>query len=268
MLYALELLKRAGYDSVPSGGVDAVRMLASVLTKMDECADEIAGRLLPYDPEVEESIAGLFEEDALTDATERLFGETAPTYSRMGTHTTSLSACDSSGNLVCLTQTLDHGFGSGVVIPGTGVVMNNGMAWLNTDPDTKRADKLVPYQRYFAPVVPTVALTNSGQPLYAIGTPGGNGIPQTTLQVYANILFHEDDIQSAIDKPRIIVGAVIPEGGRNHKIDLERGFAPEVRQKFQPEDDESYHYYGNFHAVQINPDGSFTAAADPKPRLS
>ena len=143
--------------------------------------------------------------------------------------------------------------------------MNNGMAWVNTDPGTNRADVVAPYQHYFLPVIPTLALSSSGQPLFALGTPGGNGIPQTTLQVYANILFHNDDLQSAADKPRVTVGPILPEEGRNRNVHLEPGFAPEVYEDFQSdEDDDGFRFFGRFHGVQLTADGGAKAIKDPR----
>lgn len=265
VFYGLELLKRLGYGSTPFNGLFATRTVVSVLREMEECADGFASRMKPYDSGVEEAIAGLFEDDSLMNATERFGRKTGGSCSHRSTHTTSLSACDSSGNLICLTQTLDHGFGSGVVIPGTGVLMNNGMAWVNTDPGTNRADLVAPYEHQFLPVMPTLALSSSGQPMFALGTPGGNGIPQTTLQVYANILFHKDDLQAALDKPRVIVGAVLKEEMYNRNVHLEPGFAPEVYQDMQPdEEDESYRYFGSFHAVQLTSGSGAKAFNDPR----
>ena len=162
-------------------------------------------------------------------------------------------------------QRLLGSFGSGVVVPGTGVLMNNGMAWLNTDPGTKRADVVTPYQHQFVPVIPTVALTGARQPLFALGTPGGYGIPQTTLQVLANILFHDDALQSAVDKPRVTVGVIVPERGQDRDVNLEPGFAPEVYQEMQAaEADEACRNFGRFHAVQLTPDGVAMAINDSR----
>jgi len=265
VLYGLELLARLGYDSMPSGGLPAVRALVSVLREMEECADGIAARLTPYGTETEEAIAGLLEEDRLAKMAQHLGLDFPGSGTRRGAHTTSLSAGDSSGNLVCLTQTLDHGFGSGVVIPGTGVLMNNGMAWLNTDPSTGRADLVAPRRRFFAPVVPTIALHGSGQPLLALGTPGGRGIPQTTLQVYANLLLYHDALQAAVSRPRVTVGALVPEQAGTRDVRLEPGFAPEVYEELQPaEADQGCQNFGRFHAVQFTPDAGIMGISDPR----
>jgi len=153
VLYGLELLARLGYDSMPFGGLAAARTMVSVLREMVARADELAAHQTPYEPGVEQAVARLLEDVELAKAAKRLGGDARGCGSCLGKHTTSLSACDSRGNLACLTQTLDHGFGSGVVIPGTGVLMNNGMAWLNTDPSTSRADLVAPHKRFFVPVV-------------------------------------------------------------------------------------------------------------------
>jgi len=261
-LFGLEMLARLGYGSMSP--VPAARTMVSVLGEMEQCADNFAARLRPYDPRVDEETARLFEDGALTDAVQRLGQEVVGCRAYRGAHTTSMSACDSSGSLVCITQTLDHGFGSGVVIPGTGVLMNDAMAWVNADPASGRADLVAPHESQLVPVIPTVVLSSSGKPLFALGTPGGYGIPQTTLQVYANILFHKDDLQAAIDKPRVILGALIPEEAHNRNVRLEPGFAPEVYDDLQPAKYDGFEYFGRFHAVQMTPDGDVAAFNDPR----
>jgi gamma-glutamyltranspeptidase/glutathione hydrolase len=232
---------------------------------MDRCVDGIAGRLAPYEAEVEKEVAALFDDDRLAEVVRHLGSHFPGSGARRGTHTTSLSAVDREGSLVCLTQTLDHGFGSGVVIPGTGVLMNNGMAWLNTDPSTDRADLVRPHRRTFVPVVPVLALSKADRPQVALGTPGGNGIPQTTLQVCANLLFRGDDLQTAIGRPRLTVGIIVPELGSAEDIQLEAGFAPEVYEALRkPEMDTGYRNFGRFHAVQRACDGRAVAVDDSR----
>lgn len=262
LLYGLELLSRLNYGSLKPGELDAARSIASVSRKMQECIDDMLSKMLPYDPNVDEAIAGLFEEEALQKAVNSLHSKHFVHYPSHGFHTTSLSACDSFGNYICLTQTLDHGYGSGVVIPGTGVLMNNGMAWMNADNPT-RADIVAPFGHYFAPVIPTLVLDVSGKPIIALGTPGGNGIPQTTMQVYANMLFHNDDVEKALSRPRIFLGAIVPETPAEG-ISLEPGFAPEVYSELQIEESDIYRYFGDFHAVGRNHKGGFTAYDDPR----
>ncbi len=130
ILYGLELLARLGYARQAAGSLPALRALIAVINEMEACADRMAAQMTPYAPEVEESITRLFGEEALAQTVAKLgMGITSGAAPR-GIHTTSLAACDCQGNLACITQTLDHGFGCGVVIPGTGVLLNNGMAWL------------------------------------------------------------------------------------------------------------------------------------------
>ena len=264
VFYGLELLSRLGYGSMAFGEPRAVGALVSVLRETEECVDGIAARLRPYEAETEEAVERLFEEREVATAAQRLGRSRPRPDGRRGTCTTSLSACDGSGNLVCLTQTLDHGFGSGVVIPGTGVLMNNGMAWLNTDPSRGRADLVAPHERFFVPVVPTVALSGSGRPWLALGTPGGFGIPQTTLQVWANILLRGDAVQEAINKPRITVGAIVPERGHPQDVQLEAGLPREVYGEWQTEAEQGYQNFGRFHAVQFTDDGDAVAISDPR----
>jgi len=265
MLYGLELLVRLGYAVQGAGSLPALRMLIAVIGELEDCADQMAARMLPYAPEVEDAVAQLFEDETLAHVAAMLRTEAADACAPRGSHTTSLSACDRQGNLACITQTLDHAFGCGVVIPGTGVLMNSGMAWVNTDPASQRVDLVSPRRRNFLPIVPTLALDGNGRPLLALGTPGGFSIPQTTLQVYANLLFHGDDLQTAIDKPRLTVGTIVPEDGHNRRIHLEPGFSAEAYTELtEAEGDTDFHYFGKFHAVQRMPDGNTLAVNDQR----
>ncbi len=114
-------------------------------------------------------------------------------------HTTSLSAADRFGNLVCITQTLGAAFGSGVVIPGTGVCMNNYLNWGDLEPESPNL--LEPGQPWASVVAPTIA-TRGGVGVLALGTPGSHGILQTQPQAYVHHLDYGLDLQAGIEAPR------------------------------------------------------------------
>ena len=114
-------------------------------------------------------------------------------------HTTSFSAVDRDGNVVCVTQSLGSMFGSGVVIPGTGVCMNNFMNWGDLHPDSP--NRLVGGERFGMCLAPSVSLRD-GEPVLALGTPGSYGISQTQAQAVVHHLDFGLDIQAAIDAPR------------------------------------------------------------------
>lgn len=113
--------------------------------------------------------------------------------------TTSLSVADQAGNMVCLTQSLGLGFGCGVVIPGTGVCLNNALHWGDVDP--RGGNTLVPGSALAFPIAPSIA-TREGRPVLVLGTPGSYGIPQTQVQALVQHVDFGLGIQDAIEEPR------------------------------------------------------------------
>lgn len=114
--------------------------------------------------------------------------------------TTHLSVSDRFGNAVSLTQTLLNGFGSRVVIPGTGVLMNNGMMWF--DPIPGRPNSVAGGKVGLANMAPLVVTAN-GNAKASIGSSGGRRIIDCNAQIAMNVIGHGLGIQDAIDAPRI-----------------------------------------------------------------
>lgn len=113
--------------------------------------------------------------------------------------TTHLAACDASGLAVNITHSLGGGFGSGVVVRGTGIALNNALHWTSSDP--KHPNLLQPGKRHEWPVAP-VHLHRDGASWATIGTPGSYGILVTTVQVLANVVDFGLNLQDAIAAPR------------------------------------------------------------------
>lgn len=114
-------------------------------------------------------------------------------------HTTSLSVADRDGNLVCITQSLGAPFGSGVVVPGTGVCLNNFLYWADVQPDSPNRTK--PGDALPICMAPSIS-TRDGAPVLALGTPGSYGILQTQVQAITQYLDFGLSIQDAIEAPR------------------------------------------------------------------
>ncbi|HEV2281329.1 MAG TPA: gamma-glutamyltransferase [bacterium] len=113
--------------------------------------------------------------------------------------TTHLAAADASGLAVNITQSLGHGFGCGVVVPGTGVCLNNAMHWFNNRPG--HPNQVAPGKRHEWPIAP-VHLFRDGRFWSTVGTPGSYGILVTTVQVLVNLIDFGLNIQDAIAAPR------------------------------------------------------------------
>ncbi len=113
--------------------------------------------------------------------------------------TTHLAVCDASGLAVNITQSLGHGFGSGVVVRDTGLALNGALEWTSTipgHPNLVQAGK-----RHEWPVAP-LHIFQDGEFWTAVGTPGSYGILVTTVQVIANVIDFGLTIQDAIGAPR------------------------------------------------------------------
>ena len=118
--------------------------------------------------------------------------------------TTHLSAVDTQGNVASITQSLGNSFGSGVVVPGTGVALNNFAYWTEIDPSCPTPNLIQPGKRWSCPMAP-VQVFADGRFWFSIATPGSYGILQTTVQMLLNIVEFGADPQAAIEAPRFRV---------------------------------------------------------------
>ncbi len=114
--------------------------------------------------------------------------------------TTVLAVGDRAGNLVCVNQTVVDGFGSGIVVPGTGIAMNNGMYGL--DPEPGHANSIDGRKRRIQNVCPTILLRD-GEPFMSVGAPGGRKIQVSVAHVIVNVVDHGMGIQDAIEAPKL-----------------------------------------------------------------
>jgi gamma-glutamyltranspeptidase/glutathione hydrolase len=176
-------------------------------------------------------------------------------------HTTSFSAADRAGNLVCITQSLGALFGCGVVIPGTGVCMNNFLFW--GEVDTRGTNPLKPGGALALPMAPSIA-TRDGVPVLALGTPGSYGICQTQPQALVQYVDFGLPLQDAIEAPRarLLDGRTVHAEGRlsaevmadlsarGHEVSAAANWTMEV---------------GGMQGIAIDPEtGAMTGAADPR----
>ena len=113
--------------------------------------------------------------------------------------TTYLCAVDGDGNAASLIQSVYGSFGSGVVAPGTGVVLQNRAAGFAHDPAHPNA--LGPAKRPFHTIIPGMLL-EGGRLLGPFGVMGGPMQPQGHFQVVHRLVDHADDPQAALDAPR------------------------------------------------------------------
>jgi gamma-glutamyltranspeptidase/glutathione hydrolase len=149
--------------------------------------------------------------------------------------TTHLSVVDAGGGAVSLTYTLEETFGSGLVAPGTGFILNNEMGDFNAIPGlTNRSGTIgtapnlvAPGKRMLSSMSPVI-VTRGGAPVLVVGSPGGRTIINTVLQVMLNVIDHDLDIRAAIEAPRIH-HQWLPDVTQYEA----RGFAPEERRRLE-----------------------------------
>jgi gamma-glutamyltranspeptidase/glutathione hydrolase len=121
--------------------------------------------------------------------------------------TTGFVVADHQGNVISVIQSLFNTFGSGVVAPGTGVVLQNRGRHFSLDPSHPAA--FAPRKRPFHTLMACIA-TRDDRPALAFATMGGNGQAMFHLQVLTNLFDYGMDIQEAIERPRFLIGAFLP----------------------------------------------------------
>lgn len=124
---------------------------------------------------------------------------------RLGTmadmpNTTHINVVDRDRMCVALTATLGGGFGSGVMIKGTGILITNGTYWF--DPRPGRPNSIAPGKRVLWAGAPTI-LVRGAEPYLVCGAPGGRKIMSAVVQTVVNSVDYGDGPQAAASRPRI-----------------------------------------------------------------
>ncbi|HEX6710656.1 MAG TPA: gamma-glutamyltransferase [Rubrobacter sp.] len=168
-------------------------------------------------------------------------------------HTTHLSCVDSDGLAVSITASM--GYGSGLVVPGTGIPMNNTLGEPELNP--KGFHALKPGERLISSMSPTVVSSEEGG-LIALGSPGASRIPTAILQTVINVLDFGMTLEGAVLAPRFHAEGDLfayEAGASTADLDrYERVLTYETPNMF----------FGGVNAVRRTPDGRFEAAADPR----
>ena len=182
--------------------------------------------------------------------------------------TSHLSVVDSAGNAVSLTFTLNLGFGSGVVVPGTGIILNNQMDDFAIAPGVPNAFGLVggdanaiaPGKTPLSSMTPTI-VTQNGQLRLVAGSPGGSTIITTVLQVVLNVLVYDMGARQAIAAPRLhhqwLPDKLMVEPWGFDRLTLE-----DLRRRGHQVEERSA--WGNADAIVRSPNGVLEGAADPR----
>ena len=171
-----------------------------------------------------------------------------------------LGVVDKDGNAVSMIQSLFAAFGSGRMVPGTGVTLHNrGSLYVL---DTTHAQVIAPGKRPFHTLCPAMVLRPDGSLFMVVGTPGGDGQPQTLVQVITNIVQFGLTPQQAVEAPRF------RWYGRD-RLGVEPGIPADVRDALskrghQVQVQEPSEEFGGAQVIMLTPSGGRIAGADPR----
>lgn len=148
-----------------------------------------------------------------------------PTERAVG-QTTHFTVADGEGNLVSYTTTIEQSFGSGLMVPGYGVMLNNELTDFDAEPGG--ANQVQPNKRPLSSMSPTI-MADDGEPFLTVGSPGGPTIITSVVQAILHHVEYGLDLIDAIDEPSIYAPESpeitlweegIPEGAREEAADL------------------------------------------------
>lgn len=142
--------------------------------------------------------------------------------------TTWMGAIDAQGRAVSMIQSLYFEFGSGIVLPGSGICWQNRGCSFDLVPGRLRS--LVPGRKPFHTLNPALAVFDDGR-VMSYGTMGGEGQPQTQAAVFARYVWGAHNIRSAIAAPRWLLGRTWAE--QSTSLRLEARYAPAIIARLQ-----------------------------------
>jgi gamma-glutamyltranspeptidase/glutathione hydrolase len=251
--FALRVLDRLGSPG-PPGSVEWVKALAEVMREATRARARgflsglyrggLADKLLS-DPAVS-AAAGRARSRGGRAAHERAG---APS-------TTHISVVDARGNAASLSAST--GCGSGVIVPGTGIHMNNMLGESDLNAGDGRAGA---GRRLTSMMAPSIVLAD-GSPRLVVGSAGSNRLRSAILQIVVNVVAHGLAAQEALSHPRIHFEA--------DRLNLEGGIDSAVADALEAE---GYHvvrwgdtnlYFGGASTVSLDEDGNLDAAGDPR----
>ena len=171
-----------------------------------------------------------------------------------------LGVVDRNGNAVSMIQSLFAAFGSGRMVPGTGVTLHNRGSLYVLDPT--HAQVIAPGKRPFHTLCPAMVLRPDRSLMMVVGTPGSDGQPQTLVQVITNVLQFGLTPQQAVEAPRF-------RWYGRERLGVEPGIPADIRvaltvRGHQVQVQEPSEEFGGAQIILVTPDGGRIAGADPR----
>jgi gamma-glutamyltranspeptidase / glutathione hydrolase len=250
--YGLRLLERLELGGA-AGTADAVSALAEVMREQAW----VRGGTFTTDLYRGGLAARLGAEEALAAALERIVAGRPPVPERKAAWgTTHISVVDARGNAASLTAST--GAGSGVIVPGTGIHLNNMLGEYDLNPPGREGR---PGTRMTSMMAPSLVLKGE-RPRLVVGSAGSLRLRGAIMQIVANVVAHGHGVEEAIRAPRVHLddGHLHCEGGSDLAAldELERRGYDVVRWR------RTNLYFGGAAAVELLEDGTLAAAGDPR----
>ena len=186
--------------------------------------------------------------------------------------TTHLSVLDQRGNAVSLTTTLNGTFGSGILVPDAGFLLNNEVDDFSIQQGVqnmyglvgREANQLRPGRRPLSSMSPTVVRAGGKRNVLVLGSPGGPRIITAVLQVLLRVLVYQQSLEAAVAAPRLhqqwLPIETRFEGGWDPSL-LDR---VRYRHAHPMKDPEVNGRFGSVQAIRVERDGSVEVASDPR----
>jgi gamma-glutamyltranspeptidase/glutathione hydrolase len=177
-----------------------------------------------------------------------------------------MGTADASGLVVSYIQSLYWEFGSGCVLPKTGVLMQNRGSSFSLDPNT--LNTLKPGRRPFHTLNPAIGAIKDGR-IIAYGTMGGDGQPQSQAALFTRHVTFRQPLEKALDAPRWLLGRTW--GSAHTNLRMENRFDGNLIDRLMSSghdvavlNDGYSDTMGHAGAVVLHPDGTLEGGHDPR----
>jgi gamma-glutamyltranspeptidase / glutathione hydrolase len=257
-LLALNMLEGVPLAKLPLHSADHLHLMLEVVKLAYADRDRWIG-----DPALARvPTAGMLDKAYAAERLRQFDPKKAQTYvpGQPESDTTGFVVADGHGNVLSVIQSLFNAFGSGV-----GFCLQNRGRHFTMNPEHPSA--LAPHKRPFHTLLASIT-TRDEQPVMGFATMGGNGQAMFHVQVLTNVFDYGLDIQEAIERPRFLVGAFLPDDSAD-AIHLEDRVPPRVftalRRRGHPikPAPELFYRVGHAHGVTVR-DGVLSGGADPR----